>query len=78
MLIDGQLRTPVHTAGFIKRLFEAGAVTRVLFLVDRIPLAKQTEEVSLSTSPHFLLTCCGQGGAFRMRSGSRSPRCKAW
>ena len=31
-------------AAFIKRLFEAGAITRVLFLVDRIPLAKQTED----------------------------------
>ena len=29
---------------FIKRLFEANAVTRVLFLVDRITLAKQTED----------------------------------
>lgn len=31
-------------AAFIKRLFEANAVTRVLFLVDRIPLAVQTED----------------------------------
>jgi type I restriction enzyme R subunit len=31
-------------AAFIKRLFEANAVTRVLFLVDRIPLAMQTED----------------------------------
>jgi type I restriction enzyme R subunit len=31
-------------AAFIKRLFEANAITRVLFLVDRIPLAKQTED----------------------------------
>ncbi len=38
----GKTRT---AAAFIKRLFEANAVTRVLFLVDRIPLAKQTEEV---------------------------------
>jgi type I restriction enzyme R subunit len=37
----GKTRT---AAAFIKRLFEAGAVTRVLFLVDRIPLAKQTED----------------------------------
>lgn len=34
----GKTRT---AAAFIKRLFEANAVTRVLFLVDRIPLAKQ-------------------------------------
>ena len=31
-------------AAFIQRLFEAGAVTRVLFLVDRIALAGQTED----------------------------------
>ena len=37
----GKTRT---AAAFIKRLFEAGAVTRVLFLVDRIPLAKQAED----------------------------------
>ncbi len=30
-------------AAFIKRLFEAGTVTRVLFLVDRIALARQAE-----------------------------------
>ncbi|MCY4151171.1 MAG: DEAD/DEAH box helicase family protein [Aestuariivita sp.] len=32
-------------AAFIKRLFEAGMVTRVLFLVDRIALARQAEDV---------------------------------
>ncbi|MFT4193077.1 DEAD/DEAH box helicase family protein, partial [Ottowia sp.] len=37
----GKTRT---AAALIKRLFEAGAVTRVLFLVDRIPLARQTED----------------------------------
>ncbi len=31
-------------AAFIKRLFEAGTVTRVLFLVDRIALARQAED----------------------------------
>lgn len=31
-------------AAFIKRLFEAGIVTRVLFLVDRIELATQAED----------------------------------
>lgn len=36
----GKTRT---AAAFIKRLFEAGTVTRVLFLVDRITLATQTE-----------------------------------
>ena len=37
----GKTRT---AAAFIKRLFEAGIVTRVLFLVDRIALARQAEE----------------------------------
>ena len=36
----GKTRT---AAAFIKRLFEAGIVTRVLFLVDRIALAHQAE-----------------------------------
>lgn len=31
-------------AALIKRLFEANAITRVLFLVDRVTLAKQTED----------------------------------
>lgn len=37
----GKTRT---AAALIKRLFEANCITRVLFLVDRIPLAKQTED----------------------------------
>ena len=37
----GKTRT---SAAFIKRLFEAGIVTRVLFLVDRIALAGQAED----------------------------------
>lgn len=37
----GKTRT---AAALIKRLFDANAVTRVLFLVDRIPLALQTED----------------------------------
>jgi type I restriction enzyme R subunit len=37
----GKTRT---AAALIKRLFEANAITRVLFLVDRITLAKQTED----------------------------------
>ena len=37
----GKTRT---AAAFIQRLFEAGAVTRVLFLVDRIALARQAED----------------------------------
>lgn len=37
----GKTRT---AAALIKRLFQANAITRVLFLVDRIPLARQTED----------------------------------
>jgi type I restriction enzyme R subunit len=37
----GKTRT---AAAFIDRLFKASAITRVLFLVDRIPLALQTED----------------------------------
>jgi len=37
----GKTRT---AAAFIDRMFKANAVTRVLFLVDRIPLAIQTED----------------------------------
>ena len=37
----GKTRT---AAAFVKHLFEAGAVTRVLFLVDRIALAAQAED----------------------------------
>ncbi len=46
----GKTRT---AAAFIKRLFEANAVTRVLFLVDRIPLAKQTEDAFAEHLPDF-------------------------
>ncbi len=51
----GKTRT---AAAFIKRLFEAGTITRVLFLVDRIPLAKQTEDAfaeHLSDFPAYVL-----------------------
>ena len=51
----GKTRT---AAAFIKRLFEAGAITRLLFLVDRIPLAKQTEDAfaeHLSDFPAYVL-----------------------
>ncbi|MHB8493268.1 MAG: DEAD/DEAH box helicase family protein [Casimicrobiaceae bacterium] len=43
----GKTRT---AAAFIKRLFEANAATRVLFLVDRIPLAKQTRALARKAS----------------------------
>ena len=51
----GKTRT---AAALIKRLFEANAITRVLFLVDRIPLAKQTEDAfaeHLSDYPVYVL-----------------------
>ena len=51
----GKTRT---AAAFIKRLFEANAATRVLFLVDRITLACQTEDAFneyLSELPCYVL-----------------------
>ena len=50
-------------AALIKRLFEANAITRVLFLVDRIPLAKQTEDVFAEHLPDF--------PAYVLRAGRR-------
>lgn len=50
-------------AALIKRLFEAGVVTRVLFLVDRIPLAKQTEDAFSEHLPDF--------PAYVLRAGRR-------
>ena len=40
-------------AAFIKRLFSANAITRVLFLVDRIPLAKQAEDAFAEHLPDY-------------------------
>ncbi|CAK0755207.1 type I restriction enzyme, R subunit [Gammaproteobacteria bacterium] len=51
----GKTRT---AAALIKRLMQANAITRVLFLVDRIPLAKQAEEAfveHLSDYPCYVL-----------------------
>ncbi|MYH56896.1 MAG: restriction endonuclease subunit R, partial [Boseongicola sp. SB0675_bin_26] len=51
----GKTRT---AAAFIKRLFDAGLVTRVLFLVDRIALARQAEDAftdHLGTYPCHVL-----------------------
>lgn len=56
----GKTRT---AAAYIKRLFEANAVTRVLFLVDRIPLAKQTEDAFAEHLPDF--------PAYVLRAGRR-------
>ncbi len=40
-------------AAFMKRLFQANSITRVLFLVDRIPLAKQTEDAFAEHLPDY-------------------------
>ncbi len=50
-------------ASLIQRLFEAGAVTRVLFLVDRILLAKQTEDAFAEYLPDL--------PAYVLRAGRR-------
>ena len=46
----GKTRT---AAAFIKRLFQANAINRVLFLVDRINLAKQTEDAFAEYLPDY-------------------------
>jgi type I restriction enzyme, R subunit len=56
----GKTRT---AAALINRLFDAGLVTRVLFLVDRIPLAKQTEDVFVQHVPNL--------PAYVLRAGRR-------
>lgn len=56
----GKTRT---AAAFIKRLFDANAVTRVLFLVDRNPLAKQTEDAFAEHLPEY--------PSYRLQSGRR-------
>ncbi|ENH6338623.1 DEAD/DEAH box helicase family protein [Burkholderia vietnamiensis] len=56
----GKTRT---AAALIKRLFEANAITRVLFLVDRIPLAKQTEDAFAEHLPDY--------PAYTLRAGRR-------
>ena len=56
----GKTRT---AAALIKRLFEASAITRVLFLVDRIPLAKQTEDAFAEHLPDY--------PAYVLRAGRR-------
>jgi type I restriction enzyme R subunit len=56
----GKTRT---AAAFIKRLFQANAATRVLFLVDRIPLAKQTEDAFAEFLPDY--------PAYVLRAGRR-------
>ncbi|MBV9508855.1 MAG: DEAD/DEAH box helicase family protein [Caulobacteraceae bacterium] len=56
----GKTRT---AAALIKRLFDAGVVTRVLFLVDRIPLARQTEDAFAEYLPSL--------PAYVLRAGRR-------
>ena len=56
----GKTRT---AAAFIKRLFEANEVTRVLFLVDRNTLAKQTEDAFAEHLPDY--------PSYRLQSGRR-------
>jgi len=46
----GKTRT---AAALVKRLFEAGMVTRVLFLVDRIALAGQAEDAFIDHLPDY-------------------------
>ena len=48
-------------AALIKRLFDADWVTRVLFLVDRNTLAKQTEDASPSIFRPVDLPCAAHG-----------------
>jgi type I restriction enzyme R subunit len=50
-------------AAFIKRLFEASVITRVLFLVDRNTLAKQTEDAFAEHLPDY--------PCYRLQSGRR-------
>jgi len=50
-------------AALIKRLFEAGLVSRVLFLVDRITLAKQAEDTFAEHLPEY--------PAYVLRAGRR-------
>jgi len=56
----GKTRT---AAALIKRLFEANAITRVLFLVDRITLALQTEDAFAEHLPDY--------PSYVLRSGRR-------
>lgn len=50
-------------AAFIKRLFQANSVSRVLFLVDRITLAKQAEDAFAEYLPEY--------PAYVLRAGRR-------
>ena len=54
----GKTRT---AAAFVKRLFEAGIVTRALFLVDRIALAGQAEDAKKRPSGRLSLPRAATG-----------------
>ncbi len=56
----GKTRTAI---ALIKRLFQANAITRVLFLVDRIPLARQAEDAFSEHLPDY--------PAYVLRAGRR-------
>ena len=58
----GKTRT---AAAFVKRLFEAGIVTRVLFLVDRIALAGQAEDAFKRSSARLFLPRTPAGPGLR-------------
>ena len=57
----GKTRT---AAAFVKRLFEAGAATRVLFLVDRIALAVQAEDAFTDHLPDYPCRALRPGRGF--------------
>ena len=54
----GKART---AAAFVKRPFEAGVVTRVLFLVDRVALAGEAEDAFADTCATIPAMCSGRG-----------------
>ena len=58
----GKTRTAV---ALIKRLFEANVITRVLFLVDRIMLAKQTEDAFAEHLPDYPVYVLRAGRRFQ-------------
>ena len=81
----GKTRT---AAAFIKRLFEAGIVTRVLFLVDRIALARQAEDAFTDHLRGLSLSSSAARPRFRSRQAHHDsdaanhdrgiPRSLAW
>jgi hypothetical protein len=68
----GKTRT---AAALIKRLFQANAITRVLFLVDRITLARQTEDAFAAHLPEYPAYVLRAGRGFQI-SGNYARRCR--